>query len=75
MLETEIPNDFNLTLIWSQWFSDFCNKIKETNILIENPKTKNKNESNQNPFNQKKKKIEFWDAYETTFHNLIGNVD
>ena len=30
-------------------------KIEETNILIENPKTKNKNESNQNPFNQKKK--------------------
>ena len=29
-------------------------KIEETNILIENPKTKNKNESNQNPFNQKK---------------------
>ena len=26
-------------------------KIEETNILIENPKTKNKNESNQNPFN------------------------
>ena len=30
-------------------------KIEETNILIKNPKTKNKNESNQNPFNQKKK--------------------
>ena len=47
-------------------------KIEETNILIENPKTQNKNESNLNP---KKKKIEFWDAYETTFHNLIGNMD
>ena len=34
-------------------------KIEETNILIENPKTKKKqkNESNQNPF------------------NLIGNLD
>ena len=47
-------------------------KIEETNILIENPKTQNKNESNLNP---KKKKIEFWDSYETTFHNLIGNMD
>ena len=46
-------------------------KIEETNILIENPKTQNKNESNLNP----KKKIEFWDSYETTFHNLIGNMD
>ena len=26
-------------------------KIEETNILIENPKTHNKNESNLNPFN------------------------
>ena len=26
-------------------------KIEETNILIENPKTQNKNESNLNPFN------------------------
>ena len=31
-------------------------KIEETNILIENPKTQNKNESNLNPFNKKKKK-------------------
>ena len=46
-------------------------KIEETNFLIENPKTQNKNESKLNP---KKKKIEFWDAYETTFHNLIGNM-
>ena len=48
-------------------------KIEETNILIENPKTQNKNESNLNP--KKKKKKEFWDAYETTFHNLIANMD
>ena len=48
-------------------------KIEETNILIENPNTQNKNESNLNP--PKKKKLEFWDAYETTFHNLIGNMD
>ena len=66
----------------SLWFSDFFNlkkknkknisRIEETNILIENPKTQNKNESNLNP---QKKKLEFWDAYETTFHNLIGNMD
>ena len=31
-------------------------KIEKTNILIENPKTQNKNESNLNPFNKKKKK-------------------
>ena len=30
-------------------------KIEETNILIENPKTQNKNESNLNPFNKKNK--------------------
>ena len=30
-------------------------KIEETNILIENPKTQNKNESNLNPFNNKNK--------------------
>ena len=65
MLEMEIPNDF----ITKQ---KQISKIEETNILIENPKTQNKNESN---LNQKKKKIVFWDAYETTFHNLIGNMD
>ena len=31
-------------------------KIEETNILIENPKIQNKNESNLNPFNKKKNK-------------------
>ena len=30
-------------------------KIEETNILIENPKIQNKNESNLNPFNKKNK--------------------
>ena len=45
-------------------FSDFCNlkkkltktkikKIEKKNILIENPKTQNKNESNQNLPNKK----------------------
>ena len=47
-------------------------KIEEPNILIENPNTQNKNESNLNP---KKKKIRVLRLYETTFHNLIGNMD
>ena len=47
-------------------------KIEEPNILIENPNTQNKNKSNLNP---KKKKIRVLRLYETTFHNLIGNMD
>ena len=47
-------------------------KIEEPNILIENPNTQNKNESNLKP---KKKKFRVLRSYETTFHNLIGNMD
>ena len=47
-------------------------KIEETNILIENPKQKR---IKSKPIQPKKKKKEFWDAYETTFHNLIGKMD
>ena len=40
-------------------------KIEEPNILIENPNTQNKNESNLNP--KKKKKLEFWDRTKQPF--------
>ena len=55
-----------ISILQSQWFSDFFNlkkkkknkqisRIEETNILIENPKAQNKNESNLNLFNKKNK--------------------
>ena len=68
-------NDLGISVIFKkqkQTKQKQISKIEETNILIENPNTQNKNESNLFP---NKKKLEFWDAYETTFHNLIGNMD
>ena len=58
-----------ISLRLNQYFSDFCNlekktkkkkqkqisKIEKTKFLIENPKTHNKNESNLNLPNKKKK--------------------
>ena len=50
-------------------------KIEEKHILIENPKQKRIKSKPIQPKKKKKNFLEFWDAYETTFHNLIGNVD
>ena len=50
-------NDLVISVIFKQKTKQKqISKIEETNILIENPKTQNKNDSNLNPFNQKKKK-------------------
>ena len=50
-------------------------KIDETNIFDRKPKNKKQKRIKSKSIQPKKKKLEFWDAYETTFHNLIGNVD
>ena len=39
------------------------------------PKNKKQKRIKSKSIQPKKKKWEFWDAYETTFHNLIGNMD
>ena len=46
-------------------------EIISTNILIENPKTQNKNESNLNLPNQKKKKNQL----KVTFHTQIWKME
>ena len=52
-------NDLVISVIFKQKTKQKqISKIEETNILIENPKTQNKNDSNLNPFNQKKKKTQ-----------------
>ena len=58
-------NDLVISVIFKQKTKQKqISKIEETNILIENPKTQNKNDSNLNPFNQKKKK----NSIKVTFH-------
>ena len=54
-------NDLGISVIFKkqkQTKQKQISKIEETNILIENPNTQNKNESNLNPFKKKKKSFE-----------------
>ena len=49
-------NDLVISVIFKQKTKQKqISKIEETNILIENPSTQSKNESNLNPFNKKNK--------------------